>query len=121
MRREFREKRGEQCWTLVGGQALDLRFLNAGEVSILDNVLASKFGVTNIGGAMHIDTLTDTNLVVTGRTYNQVDGGGTYGQYISAVTIGTVTASGSTVDVPVYIRDLTGTTDEAVSNHVRSS
>jgi uncharacterized repeat protein (TIGR01451 family) len=60
--------------------------VNAGEVSVLDNVLASKFGVTNIGGAMHVDTLTDANLVVTGRTYNQVDGGGTYGQFISAVT-----------------------------------
>ncbi len=60
--------------------------INPGEVSILDNVLASRFGVTNIGGAMHVDTLTPANLVVTGRTYNQVDGGGTYGQYIAAVT-----------------------------------
>jgi uncharacterized repeat protein (TIGR01451 family) len=60
--------------------------INPGEVSVLDNVLASKFGLTNIGGAMHVDTLTDANLVVTGRTYNQVDGGGTYGQYIAAVT-----------------------------------
>ncbi len=60
--------------------------VNPGEVSVLDNVLASRFGVTNIGGAMHVDTLTDANLVLTGRTYNQVDGGGTYGQYIAAVT-----------------------------------
>jgi len=60
--------------------------INPGEVSVLDNVLASKFGVTNIGGAMHVDTQTDANLIVTGRTYNQVDGGGTYGQYIAAVT-----------------------------------
>jgi len=60
--------------------------VNPGEVTILDNVLASRFGATNIGGAMHVDTLTDANLVVTGRTYNQVDGGGTYGQFIAAVT-----------------------------------
>jgi len=60
--------------------------INPGEVSVLDNVLSSTFGLTNIGGAMHVDTLTDSNLVVTGRTYNQVDGGGTYGQYIAAVT-----------------------------------
>jgi uncharacterized repeat protein (TIGR01451 family) len=60
--------------------------VNPGEVSVLDNVLASRFGVTNIGGAMHVDTLTDANLVVTGRTYNQIDGGGTYGQFIAAVT-----------------------------------
>jgi uncharacterized repeat protein (TIGR01451 family) len=60
--------------------------VNPGEVTILDNVLASKFGVTNIGGALHVDTLSDANLVVTGRTYNQVEGGGTYGQFIGAVT-----------------------------------
>jgi len=60
--------------------------VNPGEVTVLDNVLASRFGTTNAGGAMHVDTLTDANLVVTGRTYNQVDGGGTYGQFIAAVT-----------------------------------
>ncbi|MEA2162345.1 MAG: hypothetical protein QOK37_472 [Thermoanaerobaculia bacterium] len=60
--------------------------INPGEITILDNVLASRFGVTNFGGALHVDTLTDTNLVVTGRTYNQIDGGGTYGQFIGAIT-----------------------------------
>jgi uncharacterized repeat protein (TIGR01451 family) len=60
--------------------------VNPGEVTIFDNVLASRFGVTNIGGALHVDTLSDANLVVTGRTYNQVEGGGTYGQFIGAVT-----------------------------------
>ena len=60
--------------------------INPGEVTILDNILASQFGLSNVGGAMHVDTLSDANLVVTGRTYNQVDGGGTYGQFIAAVT-----------------------------------
>lgn len=60
--------------------------INPGEISILNNIVASNFGLTNIGGALHVDTLTDANLVVTGRTYNQVDGGGTYGQFIAAVT-----------------------------------
>ncbi|MEA2238687.1 MAG: hypothetical protein QOC81_3411 [Thermoanaerobaculia bacterium] len=60
--------------------------INPGEVTILDNILSSRFGVTNIGGALHVDTLADANLVVTGRTYNQVEGGGTYGQFIGAVT-----------------------------------
>ena len=69
--------------------------VNPGEVTILDNVLASRFGATNIGGAMHVDTLTDANLVVTGRTYNQVDGGGTYGQFIAAVTPADATGKGS--------------------------
>jgi uncharacterized repeat protein (TIGR01451 family) len=69
--------------------------VNPGEVTILDNVLASRFGATNIGGAMHVDTLTDANLVVTGRTYNQIDGGGTYGQFIAAVTPADATGKGS--------------------------
>jgi uncharacterized repeat protein (TIGR01451 family) len=78
-------------YPLAGGATSDTTIarsftINPGEVSVLDNVLAARFGVTNIGGAMHVDTLADANLVVTGRTYNQVDGGGTYGQYIAAVT-----------------------------------
>jgi uncharacterized repeat protein (TIGR01451 family) len=60
--------------------------VNAGAVAVLDNIVASTFGVTNAAGAMHVDTGNDSNLVVTGRTYNQVDGGGTYGQFIGAVT-----------------------------------
>jgi len=60
--------------------------INPGEITILDNILSSRFGLTNIGGALHVDTLTDANLVVTGRTYNQIEGGGTYGQFIAAVT-----------------------------------
>jgi len=73
--------------------------VNPGEVTILDNVLASRFGATNIGGAMHVDTLTDANLVVTGRTYNQVDGGGTYGQFIAAVTPADAVGKGRTLNV----------------------
>ena len=60
--------------------------INPGEITILDNILASRFGLTNFGGALHVDTLADTNLVVTGRTYNQIEGGGTYGQFIGAIT-----------------------------------
>lgn len=50
------------------------------------DVLASTFGLTNVGAALHPDTLPEASLVVTGRTYNRVEGGGTYGQYIAAVT-----------------------------------
>jgi uncharacterized repeat protein (TIGR01451 family) len=74
--------------------------VNPGEVTVLDNVLASRFGVSNVGGAMHVDTLTDSSLVVTGRTYNQLDGGGTYGQFIAAVTpADAVGKSGRTLNV----------------------
>lgn len=60
--------------------------IQPGEVKVLDNVLGDLFNLTNVGGALHVDTPSDANLVVTGRTYNRVDDGGTYGQFISAVT-----------------------------------
>jgi uncharacterized repeat protein (TIGR01451 family) len=81
--------------------------VNSGEVTILDNVLASRFGTTNIGGAMHVDTLTDANLVVTGRTYNQVDGGGTYGQFIAAVTPADATGKGGRTLNVLQVEDST--------------
>jgi hypothetical protein len=54
-------------------------------VKALDDTLASTFGVTNDGGAVHITTAAATNLIATARTYNQT-GNGTYGQFIPAVT-----------------------------------
>ncbi|HWS70864.1 MAG TPA: hypothetical protein VN605_02060, partial [Thermoanaerobaculia bacterium] len=59
--------------------------INPGEVRALDNVLQSLFEQTNVGGAMHITTPSDSSLVVTGRTYNLTDHG-TFGQFINAVT-----------------------------------
>jgi hypothetical protein len=50
-----------------------------------DKALASVFGVTNDGGAVHITTSHPARLVATARTYNQTSGG-TYGQFISGVT-----------------------------------
>jgi uncharacterized repeat protein (TIGR01451 family) len=81
--------------------------VNPGEVSILDNIVASRFGATNLGGAMHVDTLTDANLVVTGRTYNQVDGGGTYGQFIAAVTPADAVGKGTRVLNILQVEDST--------------
>jgi uncharacterized repeat protein (TIGR01451 family) len=59
--------------------------INAGEEKALDNVVASVFGGTNVGGSVHVTTSTPSSLVVTARTYNQTDNG-TYGQFIGAVT-----------------------------------
>lgn len=56
-----------------------------GEVKKFDNVLASLFGVTNMGGAVHVSTTSQTGLVISGRTYNNT-GNGTYGQFVPAVT-----------------------------------
>ncbi|HEV7485033.1 MAG TPA: hypothetical protein VGQ65_05085 [Thermoanaerobaculia bacterium] len=81
--------------------------VNPGEVTILDNIVASRFGATNLGGAMHVDTLTDANLVVTGRTYNQVDGGGTYGQFIAAVTPADAVGKGTRVLNILQVEDST--------------
>ena len=61
--------------------------LNAGEIEVLDNVLATLFGQTNgAGGSILITTPAETALTATARTYNQTSTG-TYGQYIPGVTV----------------------------------
>jgi uncharacterized repeat protein (TIGR01451 family) len=57
----------------------------AGQVRTLDRTLANTFGASNDGGAVHISTPASARLIATARTYNQTTGG-TYGQFISAVT-----------------------------------
>jgi hypothetical protein len=61
--------------------------LNAGEIEVLDNVLATLFGLSNgAGGSILITTPVETTLTATARTYNQTSSG-TYGQYIPGVTV----------------------------------
>ncbi len=82
-------------YPLGGGTPLTAsETLNPGEVRLLDSAVQSLFGVTNVGGALHVTTASDSSLVVTGRTYNAVDGGGTYGQFIPAVTSADAVGSG---------------------------
>ncbi len=57
----------------------------AGQVRQFDRTLATVFGVSNDGGAVHISTANASRLIATARTYNQTTSG-TYGQFISAVT-----------------------------------
>jgi len=59
----------------------------AGQVRQFDRTLASVFNTANDGGAVHITTAATSRLIATARTYNQTTGG-TYGQFISAVTPG---------------------------------
>jgi uncharacterized repeat protein (TIGR01451 family) len=59
--------------------------LNPGEVKALDSVVQSLFGLSNTSGALHVTTPTDTQLVVTARTFDQT-ANGTLGQFIPAVT-----------------------------------
>jgi len=63
------------------------------EVKQLDNTLASFFGVTNDGGALHITTDTPANLITSARTYNQTTNG-TYGQFINGITPNDAAAAG---------------------------
>ncbi len=73
-------------YSQAGGAPKTATFtIPAGQVKQFDKTLASLFGVTNDGGAVHITTNTSARLIATARTYNQTTGG-TYGQFISAIT-----------------------------------
>lgn len=73
--------------------------INAGETKSIDNALPSLFAVTNTGGALHVSTPTETNLVVSARTYNQTTHG-TFGQFIPAVTAADgIGASGGSLQI----------------------
>ena len=68
--------------------------LGRGQVRQFDRALSSLFDTTNDGGAVHIKTADPAKLIATARTYNQTTGG-TYGQFISAVTPAEATGLGS--------------------------
>jgi hypothetical protein len=70
------------------------RTIAAGSVLNLDNVLPTMFGASNTGGSIVITTPQDSSLVVTGRTYTVMDGGGTFGQFIPGVTPSEAIAQG---------------------------
>ena len=59
--------------------------LAAGEVKAIDNVLPALFNTPSGGGSIIFTTNTSSNLVTTGRTYTNADGGGTFGQFIPGV------------------------------------
>ncbi|MHB0972023.1 MAG: phage tail protein [Thermoanaerobaculia bacterium] len=73
-------KQGDPATT----SAVDIN-VAAGEVKVLDGILANTFGATSVGGVLHVTTPAATQLIVTGRTYDQ-RADGTYGQFIPAVT-----------------------------------
>jgi hypothetical protein len=57
-----------------------------GEIKAYDNVLPTLFSQTSTGGAIVVTTPVNTPLIVSGRTYSNAAKGGTYGQFIPAVT-----------------------------------
>ncbi|MEO8216795.1 MAG: hypothetical protein ABI718_06915 [Acidobacteriota bacterium] len=58
-----------------------------GETKALDNVLQTVFGVESATGAVHVETIDPSSMVITAKTYDQLDSG-TFGQFIPAVTLG---------------------------------
>ena len=69
-----------------GGPVAKTITINGGETRVLNDLLASTFGITAAAtGAVHVQTANPTALVVTARTYDQRTSG-TYGQFIPAVT-----------------------------------
>ena len=68
--------------------------IGPGQVRQFDKALASLFDTANDAGAVHITTADPAKLIATARTYNQT-GTGTYGQFISAVTVQEAAGLGS--------------------------
>ncbi|HVR40839.1 MAG TPA: hypothetical protein VMU84_17235, partial [Thermoanaerobaculia bacterium] len=66
--------------------------INPGEVKALDDVLSSTFGLSNVGGTLHVTTNQITPLIVTARTFN-LTSNGTVGQFIPAITPNQAVAS----------------------------
>ena len=62
------------------------RTIKRGEVLAVDNVLPTMFNHSGTGGSIVITTNANSSLVATARTYTNVAGGGTYGQFIPGVT-----------------------------------
>jgi uncharacterized repeat protein (TIGR01451 family) len=67
--------------------------INPSEVKTLDNLVQSVFGLSNAGGALHLTTPQNAALMITARTYNETSGG-TFGQYIPAVTAADAVGNG---------------------------
>src|SRR5205823_5771975 len=75
--------------------------INAGEVKQLNNTVGGLFGLSNIGGAIHVTTATPVPFVISGRTYNLTPNG-TFGQLTTAVTAADAIGKG---DRPLHIVD----------------
>jgi hypothetical protein len=58
----------------------------AGKVTAIDNVLPTIFGLNGTGGAVTVTAANEASLVITARTFSREADGGTFGQFIPAVT-----------------------------------
>ena len=62
------------------------RTIGAGQILAIDNVLPTLWNLNTTGGAVTVTTANNAALVATARTYSREADGGTYGQFIPAVT-----------------------------------
>ncbi len=60
--------------------------VNPGEVKVLQNVVNSIFGLSDTGGALHIETASTSSLVTTGETFDSTNAAGKFGQFIPGIT-----------------------------------
>lgn len=60
--------------------------IGAGQVKAYDDVLSKLFNVTGTAGSIVLTTPSNSSVVATGRTYSVAGNGGTFGQFIPAVT-----------------------------------
>jgi hypothetical protein len=63
-----------------------VRTIGPRRVEVIDNALPTLWSLTGTGGAISVTTTSATPLVITGRTYSRNESGGTYGQFIPAIT-----------------------------------
>ncbi|HKO56018.1 MAG TPA: DUF4214 domain-containing protein [Thermoanaerobaculia bacterium] len=75
------------------------RTLAPGEVLSIDNTLLSLWNISNSGGAVLVTTDANSALVVTARTFSRRDDGGTFGQFIPAVSPSDAVGLGDQLEV----------------------
>jgi len=61
--------------------------IDAGDVKAIDNILPTLWSLNATGGSVTVQTANAAPLVVTARTFSREADGGTYGQFIPAVSI----------------------------------
>jgi uncharacterized repeat protein (TIGR01451 family) len=60
--------------------------IGPGEIAVLNDVLRERFGITDRGGAIHLRSDAQRSLVVSGRTYDDRDVEGSFGQFLQGLT-----------------------------------
>lgn len=68
------------------GSTSKTEVVGAGETKVYDNILPTLFGLSATAGSIVVTTAGNSSLIVSGRTYSNSSKGGTFGQFIPAIT-----------------------------------